>query len=143
MLIQSLPVPSAKAKARTKTPISSVRGSRQAASAPRAGAPSAAGSSGSVPSGTKARVARGTARATTAATISRCAVTGTCSATIAAPIRAPTTVPRLSPAWNRDMIERPRWRSTTAPWTFIATSQAPLPKPRKNSPITTGTRPPR
>ena len=32
-------------------------------------------------------------------------VTGTSSATIAAPTRAPATVPRLKPAWKRDMID--------------------------------------
>jgi hypothetical protein len=39
------------------------------------------------------------------------------------------------------MIDRPRCRSTTVPCTFIATSHAPLAKPRRNSPITTGITP--
>ena len=57
----------------------------------------------------------------------RCAVTATPSATIAAPPSAPATVPMLNPAWKRGMIARPRRRSTSAPWTFIATSQLPGP----------------
>ena len=32
-------------------------------------------------------------------------------------------------AWNRGMIERPSPRSTSAPSTFIATSQMPVPMP--------------
>ena len=73
----------------------------------------------------------------------RWAVTGTCSATIAAPTSAPATVPTLYPAWKRGMIGRPRRRSTAAPCTFIATSQAPLEKPNTNSPTTSGTTPTR
>jgi hypothetical protein len=47
-------------------------------------------------------------------------------------------VPTLKPAWNRGMIDRPAYRSAAAPWTFIATSQAPVPKPIRNRPTTTG-----
>ena len=35
------------------------------------------------------------------------------------------------------MIAWPSPRSTAAPCTFIATSQAPVPKPKKNSPVAT------
>ena len=70
-------------------------------------------------------------------------MTGTCSATIAAPIRAPATVPTLYPAWKRGMIGRPSRRSTAAPCTFMATSQAPLEKPNTNRPAARGTTPTR
>ena len=60
-----------------------------------------------------------------------------------APIAAPATVPMLHPAWKRAMIERPSARSTAAPWTFIATSQLPLPSPNSTSPMHTGTTPTR
>ena len=68
-------------------------------------------------------------------------MTETPTATIAAPSSAPVTVPMLKPAWNRGMIERPRRCSTTAPSTFIATSQVPFPAPSRNSPTTTGATP--
>ena len=50
-------------------------------------------------------------------------------------------MPTLKPAWKRDMIECPSRRSTSAPSTFIATSQVPLPKPSKNRPTATGATP--
>ena len=70
-------------------------------------------------------------------------MTETPSAIIAEPPSAPATVPTLKPAWKRGMIERPIRRSTSAPSTFIATSQVPLPKPRRNRPTTTGATPER
>ena len=76
-----------------------------------------------------------------AATASRCAVTEMPSAIISEPPSAPATVPTLNPAWKRGMIERPIRRSTSAPSTFIATSQVPLPKPSRNRPATTGATP--
>ena len=79
--------------------------------------------------------------ATITATTMRCAVTGTSRATMAAPPRAPATVPTLNPAWNRGMIARPSRCSTAAPSTFMATSQVPLPKPIRKSPMTTGSSP--
>ena len=82
-------------------------------------------------------MATGTAMATAAATASRCAVTGTPAATMIAPRPAPATVPMLHPAWNLGMMDRPRACSTAAAWTFIATSQLPMPKPNKNRPATT------
>ena len=81
--------------------------------------------------------------ATITATAIRCTVTETPSTIIAEPPSAPATVPMLKPAWKRGMIERPTRRSTSAPSTFIATSQVPLPKPRKNRPMITGTTPTR
>ena len=51
---------------------------------------------------------------------------------------APATVPMLHPAWNFGMIDRPSACSTAAAWTFIATSQLPVPKPNTNRPATTG-----
>ena len=57
-----------------------------------------------------------------------------------APIAAPATVPRLNDAWNRGITERPISRSTSAPSTFIDTSQVPVPNPTRNSPAAvTGT----
>ena len=56
------------------------------------------------------------------------AASGTPStAAIGTPSAAPANVPRLQPAWNRGMIVRPSRRSTSAPSTFIATSQVPVP----------------
>jgi hypothetical protein len=80
----------------------------------------------------------GTTAATVLATASRWMVTETCSATISEPSSAPATVPTLYPAWNLGMIARPRRCSTAAPWTFMATSQVPLPNPSRNSPTATG-----
>ena len=68
-------------------------------------------------------------------------MTETPSAIIAEPSSAPATVPMLKPAWKRDMIERPIRRSTSAPSTFIATSQVPLPSPSRNRPGMTGATP--
>ena len=79
----------------------------------------------------RARKPRSTVTGTTAtfkaATTSRWAVTEMSSATQAAPPRAPSTVPTLKPAWKRGMIVRSRRCSTSAPSTFMATSQVPLP----------------
>ena len=86
-------------------------------------------------------MATGTATATATATPSRSAVTGTCTATITVPAAAPATVPMLQPACIRGSTERPMACSTVAPWTFMATSQAPLPNPNKNSPAATGAMP--
>ncbi len=47
--------------------------------------------------------------------------------TTSTPSSAPATVPRLNAAWKRGMTVRPSRRSTSAPSTFIATSQAPTP----------------
>ena len=142
-LSQSFPVPSVKAMQSTNTPMSSVRGSVQAASARRRGVPlPGAGWSAVRAAGRKWRAAVGTATATARAAAIRCAVTGTCSATMTAPTPAPATVPMLHPAWNRGRIARPSSRSTAAPCTFIATSQAPLPKPNTNSPAATSGMPP-
>ncbi len=82
-----------------------------------------------------------TTAATTRADTMRCTVTGTCSATMPALTSAPPTVPTLKPAWNRGMIARPSRRSTTVPWTFIATSQAPFAKPKNARLTTTGATP--
>jgi hypothetical protein len=92
-------------------------------------------------SGTNDRTEKMTTAATANAVITRCVVTDRSSAMTPAPTRAPATVPTLNPAWNRGMIARPSLRSTIAPWTFIATSQAPFAKPKKNSPMTTQTTP--
>ena len=89
----------------------------------------------------KPRTASGTPIATATPMTARCAVTPTPRATIAAPPSAPATVPMLKPAWKRGMIARPRRRSTSAPWTFIATSQLPVPTPKANRPATTGATP--
>ena len=51
-----------------------------------------------------------------------------------APIAAPATVPRLNEAWKRGITERASSRSTSAPSTFIDTSQVPVPNPTRNSP---------
>ena len=146
--IQSLPVPSEKAKASTNRPTSTVRGSRHRLSRlgpepgvrPRRRWPP--GATLAVPaSGRKRRTISGTTPTTMTATAIRCAVTGMLNATMIAPSSAPATVPRLNPAWNRGMIARPRCRSTSAPWTFMATSHAPLAKPNRNRPTTTATTP--
>ena len=47
---------------------------------------------------------------------------------------APATVPRLNPAWKRGMIDAAQMALHAAPWTFIATSQAPLANPNRNRP---------
>ena len=64
----------------------------------------------------------------------RCTVTGTLQGDHRRAGACPATVPMLHPAWNLGRIDRPSSRSTAAPCTFIATSQAPLPKPNRNSP---------
>ncbi len=70
-LIQSLPAPSEKAKANTNTPISSVRGSRQAVSESRV----ALEALGSSRSGRKRWTSNGTHAATATPTTSRWGVT--------------------------------------------------------------------
>ena len=56
------------------------------------------------------------------------------------PTAAPAMEPRLQPAWKRGMIARPRARSTSAPSTFMATSQTPTPTPYTKKPAAvTGT----
>ena len=47
----------------------------------------------------------------------------------ATPMPAPTIEPTLQAAWKRGMIDRPSPRSTSAPSTFIDTSQMPVPTP--------------
>ena len=65
----------------------------------------------------------------------RCAVTRHAEGDHARRRRArPATVPRLNPAWKRGMIARPRRRSTSAPCTFIATSQLPVATPTSEQP---------
>ena len=60
---------------------------------------------------------------------SSCTASGRPAAAETAPSMAPPTVPRLKAAWSRGISERPRRRSTSAPSTFIATSQTPMPSP--------------
>ena len=51
---------------------------------------------------------------------------------------APATVPRLNAACSRGISERPSRRSTSAPSTFIDTSQTPIPNPTSTSPAAAG-----
>ncbi len=120
-----MPAPSVNAKASTNTPISRVRGSRQKRRNPGLGSEA----TGSKESGPNFCTATATVTADAAIMITMCTVTEIPTATAPAPISAPATVPTLYPAWNRGMIARPSRCSTTAPCTFIATSQAPVAKP--------------
>ena len=88
-----------------------------------------------------ARTANGTLIAITTPTTARWTDTGTPSATMATPTSAPPTVPKLNPAWKRDMIARPIRCSTSAPWTFMATSQLAIADPVTTRAMTTGTTP--
>ncbi len=133
---QSLATPSVSAMARTMTPIMRVRGSVQALSAwlGRASA-SACGSTARNP-----RTEAAPSSATSTATAPTCHPIPTPTNVTKAPTAAPATVPRLKAAWKRGMIERPSSRSTSAPSTFIATSQVPVPRPTRNRPTAvTGT----
>ena len=107
-------------------PISSVRGSSQARAGVALGSASSTGASTGRNRGSGGRtpamisdrdadeVRRRAARSTS---------------TARAPTPAPMTVPKLKAAWKRGMIVRPSRRSTSAPSTFIATSQTPVPMP--------------
>ncbi len=133
---QSLATPSLRAEASSSTPITSVRGSRQARrrlgrrSAVRsrcAGSPAAASGSPGGAAGRKLRIASTVTTAEASATAPRCMATGSRIASASAPSSAPATVPRLKPACRRGMSDRPSNRSTAAPSTFMATSQVPMP----------------
>ena len=122
---QSLATPSQSAKDSTSSPTANVRGSRQAASTDeRLSAPVLAPVTGrndrAAPSPT----------ASTAITVpASCHSSATPARAQPAPTRAPTTVPRLKAAWKRGIMVRPSRRSTSAPSTFMATSQVLLPTP--------------
>jgi hypothetical protein len=125
---QSLAEPSASANASTISPIASVRGSNQAE--PSDGTdPVWSGD----PDG-NALECRTVAVTAAAGTTRKCTGRGRPTPAASAPRPAPLNVPRLQPAWNRAMMLRPRRRSTTAPSTFMATSQMPEPKPFTPSP---------
>ena len=120
---QSLAVPSVVASASTITPMSSVRGSSQARAA------EVRCSAWVSTIGRKLGEVSHTTTRASATTATRCSTAGTASSTSRAPSSAPTTVPPLNPAWKRGMIVRPSPRSTSAPSTFMATSQTPMPTP--------------
>ena len=134
-----MPVPSAKAMHSTNNPMSTVRRSVHATSGLVRGVePSSSWRS----SGRKPRALAGTSTATSTAIASRWATGATPIQFIAAPVSAPATVPTLKAAWNRDMIDRSSFCSTAAACTFIDTSHALAPNPKRNSPtptITTST----
>src|SRR3984893_8746615 len=48
---------------------------------------------------------------------------------------APATAPAANTAWNRGIIDRPSERSTSAPCTFITTSQVEPERPMMSSPV--------
>ena len=54
---------------------------------------------------------------------------GTENRAASTPTPAPPIAPKLKPAWNLGITVRPSRRSTSAPSTFMATSQVPVPKP--------------
>ncbi len=110
--------------ASTITPIARVRGSSQADPPAPFVSSSTTGSTG-----VNARTAiRTVARATTAMRM-RCTGTGTANPAATTPSPAPMIAPKEKPAWKRGITVRPMRRSTSAPSTFMATSQTPLPKP--------------
>ena len=105
------------------TPIRSVRGSSQARAA------EVALSSWRSTTGRNDGDVRHTSTMASRTIPTRWTRAGTPSSISSTPSRAPTTVPPLKPAWKRGMIVRRRPRSTSAPSTFIATSQTPMPSP--------------
>ena len=62
-------------------------------------------------------------------TTRKCSGSGTANLAASTPIPAPPIEPKLQPAWKRGSTVRPRCRSTSAPSTFIATSQTAVPNP--------------
>lgn len=124
-----------KANPSTSNPISSVLGSRQAANAPEPADASCAGSVGTLE---KKRTARITNPSTSAATSRNCTARGTLAAAEITPTPAPTIVPRLNAACSRGISDRPSRRSISAPSTFIATSQTPIPSPTSTRPTAAG-----
>ena len=59
----------------------------------------------------------------------KCSGSGIASLAATTPIPAPPIEPKLQAAWNRGSTVRPRCRSTSAPSTFMATSQTAVPNP--------------
>ena len=133
--IQSLADPSVNANASTSSPTSSVRGSRHACSTPE---PFVSCSGAGAVRGRKRRVDQTISSGDSTAIAPTCAAIGIAAAAVAVPMPAPATVPRLNAACSRGISERPSRRSTSAPSTFIDTSQTPMPNPTSTSPAAAG-----
>ena len=127
---QSLAVPSVNAATSTMRPMSSVRGSVQAERL--AGFDTAPASSPWV--GRKRAVPHITAMTESTEIAATCTSMETSSFTKPAPSSAAATVPPLKAAWNHGMIAFFRPSSMRVPSRFWATSQMPLPSPKRNSP---------
>ena len=125
--------PSHSANASTSTPISSVRGSRQAASTEDRLAAADSATTG----GRNARTPESPASRIATTVTASCHSSETPAFAQPAPISAPSTVPRLKPAWKRGITVRPSRRSTSAPSTFIATSHVLVPTPYNSMPSAT------
>ena len=103
------------------TPIASTRGSFQALPGDAVGLSSSAGRN--------ARVPFSSSTAATRLSSPRWIGCGTERAATGTPSAAPAIDPSDQAAWKRGMIARPSRRSTSAPSTFIATSQMLVPIP--------------